>query len=95
MDLGGHHGLVAIVCTYDQMHDIFDGMFDIYWNMWSQIVVSIKDGEPFFLLMFKERELKREYLVPLEMEGMAHFGGIVANEDNWRKQVVNLMKGAL
>ena len=70
--------------TYDQMHDIFDDMFDIYWNMWSQIVVSIERREPFFLLIFRETELKREFLVPLEMEGMAHFGGIVANEDTWK-----------
>ena len=52
-------------------------------------------GEPFFLLIFRETELKRECLVPLEMEGMAHFGGIVANEDTWKKQVVDILKGAL
>ena len=44
MELGGHHGLVAIICTYDQIHGVFDGMFEIYWNMWSQVVVSIQGG---------------------------------------------------
>ena len=29
-DLGGHHGLVAKIYAYDQMHDIFDGIYDIY-----------------------------------------------------------------
>ena len=38
-------------------------------------------GRAFLSANIRETELKREFLVALEMEGMAHFGGIAANED--------------